>query len=358
MRHRPLGPAVTRTVACLDGLDPAYLDAAPTPAWDRIAAAGATGTCEGLVPTLTNVNNVGIATGRPPAETGIAGNSRHDGAGGETYTEADGSRVETHLARAAADGADAVVLVAKAKLEGLVGAGASYVASAESPPAALERAVGAAPDIYSGAASAWLLDAAAHLAATRAPDLLYVSTTDVVAHSHAPDEPAAREWVRALDDGLDALAGHGPLVAVADHGMNEKRRRVDLRGLVGPDATVVRPIRDRHTYHHRNLGGAAYVHAAPDGDDGGLDRDRLRAVDGVERVLGPAAAADRFALPPDRVGEALVLGDRETVFGPVADGTADAVELRSHGSVHERTVPYLSSTGATLAESRRAFDAL
>ncbi|MFB6302226.1 MAG: alkaline phosphatase family protein [Haloferacaceae archaeon] len=347
---------MTRTVACLDGFDPAYLDATDTPAWDALADEGRAGTCEGLVPSLTNVNNVGIVTGAFPETHGITGNSYYDRERDETvYMEAaEYLRCDTRLERAAAGGADVAALVTKEKLERMVGRGVDYVASAESPPAALEQAVGTAPGIYSGDASAWLFDAAVHLAETRGPDVLYVSTTDVVPHKHGPDERAAAEWVRALDAGLGDLREHGPVVATADHGMREKTHRVDLDALLaerGVAAEVVRLIRDRHTYHHRNLGGAAYVYTD-------ADASWLTDVAGVEAVLPSAAAAERYRLPEDRIGDYLVLGTPDAVFGPI-EGTeaADTVSLRSHGSHHERTVPYVASTGTRMAHNVDAFDA-
>ncbi|MFB6160251.1 MAG: alkaline phosphatase family protein [Haloferacaceae archaeon] len=351
---------MTRTIACLDGFDPAYLDATDTPAWDDLAAEGVAGTCEGLVPSLTNVNNVGIVTGAFPDGNGITGNTFYDRERGERVYMEDPSflRCETRLARAAGEGADVVALVCKEKLRRMVGQGDGVeAASAEEPPADLVDAVGEAPDIYSGEASAWLFDAAVHVAETRAPDVLYVSTTDVVPHKHAPGSDAAEEWVRALDSGLGRLREHGHVVATADHGMNEKTRRVDLAAVLddaGVESEVVRLIRDRHTYHHRNLGGAAYVYA----DDADGARAAMADLPGVDEVLGAEAAADRFRLPLDRIGDLLVLGDPATAFGPI-DGpeTVDSVSLRSHGAHHERRVPYVASTGAEMEYNNDAFDA-
>ncbi|MFB6109120.1 MAG: alkaline phosphatase family protein [Haloplanus sp.] len=351
---------MTRIVVCLDGFDPAYLDAADTPAWDAIAEEGATGTCEAVVPSLTNVNNVSIVTASFPATHGITGNTYFDREAGEmVYMESpDYLRAETRLQRASETGETVAALVAKKKLRRMVGRGCDFAASAEEPPAELTDAVGEAPGIYSGEASAWLMDAAVHVLETVDPDLLYVSTTDVVPHKHAPGEDAADEWVAAMDAGLGRLRAYGDVVATADHGMNEKTHRVDLDALLaaeGYDATVVRLIRDKHTYHHQNLGGAAYVYLD---DATAADVSWLADVDGVELVLSRADAADRFDLPTDRIGDAMVVGTPESVFGPI-DGaaTSDTVSLRSHGSHHEREVPYVASVDCSLASNTEAFDA-
>ena len=348
----------TRVVVCLDGLDPAYLAAADTPGWDEIAEEGSSGECECAMPSLTNVNNVSIVTGSYPADHGITGNTYYDDSGELVYMEdPEFVRRETRLQAYAEAGETVAALVAKDKLRRMVGRGCDFAASAEDPPGQLVDAVGPAPDIYSGEASPWLLDAALHVLDEMDPDVLYVSTTDVVPHKHAPGEETAKRWVRLLDTGLAALHGRGvDLVATADHGMNHKSVRIDLDALFereGVDATVVRLIRDKHTYHHQNLGGAAYVYLHED-----ADVDWLADVDGVDEVLSREAAADRFRLAPNRIGDHMVLGDADSVFGPVEDGVRDAVDLRTHGSCYERTVPFVSTRDVDLAANLEAFAAL
>jgi hypothetical protein len=122
----------------------------------------------------------------------------------------------------------------------------------------------------------------------------------------------------------------------------------------GVAAETVRCIRDRHVYHHQNLGGAAYVYA----DDPAAARTALEGAPGTE-VVDRATACDRFRLDPERVGDLLLLGDERTVFGPIeGDARVDEVDLRSHGSVHERRVPYLASTGERVEESIEIFSAV
>ena len=349
---------MTRTVACLDGLDPDYLAATATPEWDTIAEEGATGVCDGLVPSLTNVNNVGIVTGRHPTKTGVTANTFLDDGDRGYVEDARFLRCWTVLAETADEGADVIALVAKEKLRRLVGDGGVVAASAQEPPRWLTDLVGDPPGIYSGDASAWLLDAAVAVADARDPDVLYVSTTDVVPHKHAPGTDAADAWVAALSDGLGRLREFGPVAAVADHGMNHKDRRVDVAALLA-DAAVpaetVRCIRDRHVYHHQNLGGAAYVYT----DDPAAATEALEDAPGTE-VVDRATACDRFRLDPERTGDLLVLGDERTVFGPINEGDdrVDRVNLRSHGSIHERDVPFLASTGEEVAESVEIFAAV
>lgn len=352
---------MTDVVVCVDGLDPAYLDESPTPRWDEIADRGAEGTCEGVVPSLTNVNNVSIVTASFPDSHGITGNTFYDRERDELVYMEDPKflRTSTVLEERAAAGETVAALVAKEKLERMVGRGCDVIASAESPPEWLTDAVGDAPDIYSGAASRWLLAAATHVIDEVDPDLLYVSTTDVVPHKHAPGTPPATEWVTDVDAGIGRLADRAEtLVATADHGMNHKTTCLDVEAMLaeaGYPAEVIRLIRDKHTYHHQNLGGAAYVYLHEH------DVDAIRWLadrDGIDAVLAAPTAAARFGLPTDRIGDAMLIGAPDAVFGPVEGATRESVDLRSHGSTHERRVPYLATAPVTLESNTDAFAVL
>ena len=80
--YRPGGPPVVGI--CLDGCDPAYLDAARAemPNLRALAENGSAGTVETVVPSFTNPNNVAIVTGVPAAGNGICGNYYFDAANG------------------------------------------------------------------------------------------------------------------------------------------------------------------------------------------------------------------------------------------------------------------------------------
>ena len=353
---------MTRVIVCCDGLDPEYLSATDTPGWDTIADTGRAGECDGVVPSVTNVNNVSIVTGSYPETHGITTNTYYDRDRDERVYMEDPSfiRCPTKLELAAERDEAVGALVAKDKLKRMVGQGCEIAASAEDPPAWLEDAVGEAPDIYSGEASPWLLDAGVHVLETRDLDWLYVSTTDVIPHKFGPTAERAMEWVAELDSGLAALAERASdIVATADHGMNDKSHAIDPERLLsnaGIDATVIRLIRDKHVYHHQNLGGAAYVYV----HDGQIEEaaDRLDETDGIELVLDREAAVDRFRLPPDRIGDLMLLGEEDAVFGPLDEGVHDEVSLRSHGSHHERRVPYTCSRDVDLEANIDAFGAL
>lgn len=353
---------MTRIVVCCDGLDPRYLDTIRTPNWDTIASSGTSGICSAVVPSLTNVNNVSIATSSFPNEHGITGNTYFDRETNQREYMENPSylRKPTRFTEFQQSNEESIALVAKEKLEQMVGQGCVATASAENPPEWLSSAVGDPPGIYSGKASSWLLNAAVWVAEHKSPDWLYVSTTDVIPHKHAPDEEEARTWLTTLDEGLGRLNELADgFLATADHGMRDKTLAIDVEALLAEsdiDSVVIRLIRDKHVYHHQNLGGAAYVYL---NDDELLEAiDLLQSTDGIEMVLRRGEAVDKFSLPPDRIGDLMVLGTEESVFGPVDEGIQESVELRSHGSHHEQTVPFVCSNDTSISNNSEAFSAL
>ena len=71
-------PARAVVGICIDGCADEYLDASLAdgrmPNLARLVSAGYRGMARGALPSFTNVNNAAIATGCPPAVTGISGN--------------------------------------------------------------------------------------------------------------------------------------------------------------------------------------------------------------------------------------------------------------------------------------------
>ena len=68
--------------------------------------------------------------------------------------------------------------------------------------------------MYSGDLSLYVLDAGIRLVEQGRARLLYLSLSDYVQHGHAPGEPEALEFHRALDDRLARLEELGCVVAV------------------------------------------------------------------------------------------------------------------------------------------------
>ena len=188
-------------------------------------------------------------------------------------------------------------------------------------------------------------------------DIVYISTTDFAMHTYAPDEPESQQHISILDDAIGELVDAHPdvtLLLTADHGMNPKRRMVDLAYAlaakeIGAEAVPI--IKDRYVVHHNNLGGCMFMYlhsrdASRTDEAAGI----LRETPGVERVYSRKEAADELRLNYDRIGDLVVTGDIDTVFGPKEledswDDTGAGHGLRSHASAHEQDVPIIGYNG-------------
>ena len=113
--------------------------------------------------------------------------------------------------------------------------------------------------------------------------------------------------------------------------------------------------------HHGALGSFALVYLAA-GDQQRVAA-RIAALPGIETVLTRADAARQFELPPDRIGDLVVVSRLDTVIGTSRsrhDLSGLDVPLRSHGGASEQKVPLLvnRSIGNQPAGRRwRNFDA-
>jgi phosphonoacetate hydrolase len=364
-----LAPSRPVLAVCADGWDPDYVDdALERGLMPRLAEALAGGGRYLLgaaqVPTFTNPNNVAIVTGVPAARNGIAGNHFRDEAGREIQvTDPSFLRAGTIHGAALQAGVRALCVTAKEKLRRLLAYGGVPAFSAE---AAHEQAlpdgtplvevVGRPnPGIYDWELSPYTIDLALAVAGRLGSELVYASLTDFVQHAAAPGESLADGFYRAIDGALGRALDAGFVVGLAaDHGMRAKSapdgtpnvRYLDeaLAAAGVSSAHTVCPITDPYVAHHAALGSLAWVHLD---DLDQLDRARgaLASLPGVEGVLDRAAAAACFDLPPDRIGDLVVLADARTVLGKsraAHDLSAlNGHSLRSHGGLHERIVPII-----------------
>jgi phosphonoacetate hydrolase len=176
--------------------------------------------------------------------------------------------------------------------------------------------------------------------------VIYVHTTDYPMHMWAPDREESREHLRRLDALIGEAAEAAPDAAfflTADHGMNYKKRCWDLDKALGARGSQVRfalsAEKDRYVKHHRTFGGTAYVWLNAPADAPEV-AERILQLDGIESVMTREEAARAFDLMPERIGELVVTGDRETVFGELnTDLEQLEASYRSHGSLHESDVP-------------------
>jgi phosphonoacetate hydrolase len=178
---------------------------------------------------------------------------------------------------------------------------------------------------------------------------VYISTTDYAMHSFAPDAKEAREHMTIVDDAIGRLVENHPeatVLVTADHGMSAKKRMVDLKTALdryGIRAKPVPIIKDRHVVHHSNLGGSIFVYL--ESANIGEALKVLRGTSGVEEAVSREEAAERLRLHHGRIGDILVAGEKDVVFGDPAEVSMPP-SLRSHGSYHERRVPLIGYNGA------------
>jgi phosphonoacetate hydrolase len=375
--HWPKEPLV---VICCDGSEPAYMEQAMAdglmPNLKAIIAKGENKRGLSAMPSFTNPNNLSIVTGRPPAVHGISGNYLIDPATGQETMMNDPKwlRAPTIFAEFQKAGAKLCVVTAKDKLRLLLGHGLKFDGSAicfsseKADKATLKdngiedicAFVGKpVPEVYSGDLSEFVFAAGVKLLKRDKPDLMYLSTTDYIQHKFAPGSAGANTFYKMMDGYLGELDRLGAaIVMVADHGMKNKHKadgKPDVLYLqdaldeaYGAGKTkVILPITDPYVVHHGALGSFATVYLYDEAPD---DVARvISKMDGIDVVYGKAEGCRVFELPPDRVGDLIVISggkQHSKVLGTSQskhDLSGLDAPLRSHGGLSEQEVPFITN---------------
>lgn len=370
-------PGVPVVVVCIDGCEFDYITeavaAGVAPWFASVLADGTAHRADAVVPTFTNPNNLSIVTGVAPSVHGICGNFFYDREADAEVMMNDPKylRCGTLLAALAGAGAKVAVVTAKDKLRALLGHGLDGICfSAERADTVtlaangIDDALGltgmALPSVYSAELSEFVFAAGAALMERDRPDVMYLSTTDYVQHKEAPGTPAANAFYAMIDRYMARIAAAGAVIGItADHGMNAKfdaSGRPDviylqdvLDARLGPGlARVILPITDPYVVHHGALGSFAtvYLDASVDAASAAA---LVASLPGIERSLGRDAACERFELPPDRMGDLVVVSSRHVVIGTSEsrhDLSGLDAPLRSHGGLSEQEVPLLVNRAA------------
>ncbi len=349
---------------CVDGFGPAYLDQSDMPNLKQLIRSGTYVEGEGVIPSVTNVNNTSIVTESFPVDHGITGNYYYDRATGTgTFMESEEFLLRpTIFDRAKSQGIKTGFVTSKEKLM-FLSRSADLAVAAEQPTRAMIDGIGPQHDVYSPDINYWSFRAARHFLNEGECQLVYLVTTDYMMHTYPPDDERSLEHLHTLDHMLgDMLADHNNLEVylTADHGMSAKNLAIDVGGLLasgGIESEVVPIIRDRYVVHHQNLGGAGYVYL--ENVDQLQDAYALLSeTSGVEEIFRRSEAAREFNLYADRIGDIFLLGEQNVVFGDLGGPLEDKVNIRSHGSRHEATVPILAYGGQNTDPSayRRSMD--
>ena len=338
-------------VVMCDGFGLDYLDQSHMPVLAQWREKGLFQRVKDAMPSVTNTNNASICCGVLADQHGITGNSYfNELTGREEYMEtADLLLSPTLFQRAKKQGVKSALLSSKKKTTTLLSAGADIILSAETPTQDWVQRLGPAPDIYSREINFWLLTAAIDLLKNR-HDLgcMYVHTTDYPMHTWPAEAKESKEHLAKLDQLLGEAAATAPDAAfllTADHGMNHKTLCWDLEKACSRRGTPIRIAisveRDKYPKHHRGHGGVAWIYCKRPQDIDSVAK-TVSSLKGVEAILTRSEASKRYHLMPSRIGDLIVLGDRDTVFGQLETESAPLPpEYRTHGSLHEMDVPLI-----------------
>ena len=382
-------------VICLDGCEPEYLDVAISeglmPNLKRIRSEGTDALAHSVIPSFTNPNNMSIATGRPPSVHGICGNFLFDPETGEEVMMNDVRflRAPTLFSKYYEGGSRVAVVTAKDKLRALLGAGLNFdedraiCFSSEKADVATKVDNGIhnasewlgrpVPEVYSAELSEFVFAAGVKILKEWSPDVMYLSTTDYIQHKFAPHQQGAKDFYAMTDKYIGELDAMGvALVVTADHGMKPKHDAIGEPSVVyvqdlldqwlgQGSARVILPITDPYVVHHGALGSFATAYLPEDVDRNEIIS-KLSNTDGILLVIDKAAAVQRFDLPPDRIGDIVMISTENMTLGTSVDRhDLEALKepLRSHGGLTEQEVPFIVNRKINLprAPELRNFDA-
>jgi len=347
-------------ILMIDGFGTDYYRSCTLPNLNRLEKEGGFRSVKSLMPTVTNANNASICTGVFPEVHGITGNSFLDPLSRkEEFMENDSLVLSpTIFELAGAEGIRSKLFSSKKKTTELLKRGTSEAVSPETANAEWIGRIGQPPPIYSREVNYWLLDAALYsMEHDKEIGLFYIHTTDYPMHTWAPEREESIQHLQQLDAYIGKIIQALPdaaIVITADHSVHHKTRCWDLQKALKARGLEIEmalsPERDKYVRHHRGFGGASYVYLKQ-ASDARAARKLLGELTGVDEVLDKKQAVDRFHLMADRIGDLMVLGDLNTVFGDLDQEQENLpADYRSHGSLYEAEVPLFSrnldTTGA------------
>ena len=383
-------PRKPLAVVCIDGGDPEYIQTGLRdgiiPNIARFMNEGFYQVAQGSMPSFTCPNNMSIVTGTEPEIHGISGNFFLDPETQEpvVMTGPELLRSRSIMSELSREGARVVSITAKDKLRKQLqkdmdlSRGSVSFSSQNADHCTMEENgienvlefVGQPlPDMYSAELSLFVLDAGIKLLEEQKPDLLYLSLTDFIQHAHAPGSEEANDFYIEMDRRFGILQELGALVALtADHGMGDKSDEngepnvIWLQDILDQNSgagtcRVICPITDAFVGHHGALGGFVRIYLEKK-----VDRNKVyeivQGIEGVEKVWTAENVAKELEQPLDREGDLAVVADKRTVIGgSEKDHDLSALKgkrLRTHGSLHEASVPFILSEPLNDKYSNRA----
>jgi phosphonoacetate hydrolase len=185
-------------IGMLDGFGISYLEGTELPVIkNKLIKKGLFKKVSGCYPSVTNVNNVGIATGSWPVDHGIIANSYFNRKNGnpEYMNDKNLIKVDSVFIEGKKRNKKVAILSSKKKSTELFGDSVDIAITAENPPKDLVEAIGEPAHIYSSEVNDWLWQAAIYLLKNdKSIDLIYVHITDYPMHRWAPEEIGCKTW--------------------------------------------------------------------------------------------------------------------------------------------------------------------
>lgn len=322
-------------VCLIDGMGLDYIAQSEMPNLKQLMRQGTFRAGQGMMPSLTNVNNASLATGTYPELHGITANTFFDPALGRIVEMSDTRYLlaPTLFEKARSRGWKTAFVGAKDKIRSLIGVRADVAICAEKQGVPM----------YEAENSYWVFEQGRE--ALKKTDFLYLTTTDYMMHTYPAEDERSREHLKRIDEILGQVLNDHPgleLYLCADHGMNAKTLGLDpvkILAARGIRARGAAAIADKHKVHHNDLGGSIYLDLEKSGDIAAA-REILSQEPGIDEVLLRNDAARRFRLKADRTGDLYVLAGKHAALGDLKTAREE-IRIRTHGSLHETTIPLL-----------------
>ena len=334
---------------CIDGWDYEYLDYHKME-FISLKKESFAKHVKGMMPSVTNVNNLSIISGDYPSKHEICSNYKYSkNLNQGTYVE-DNKFVKSRTIFDICNEKNltSILATSKNKLKTLLinnnlKNNLSY--STENAEEFLIKRFGDAPSIYTLNANSWTISTASTLIYEKSPDFAYISLTDYPMHKFKPESSESLEHLKLIDDSICELINKNPgyqIFVTADHGMSDKTKLINVENELHKyniHSMAIPIIKDKHEIHHSNLGGSIYVYI---NDLSNLNESKkvLKSIDGIEDVLIKSEAVQKFNLNSTAIGDLMVLGEKEVVFGS-SDISSIPNDLRSHASTYETKIPLI-----------------
>jgi phosphonoacetate hydrolase len=342
-------PAQKVIIIMMDGFGEEYYRNSKMPSLNFIEKHGLFKVVNSLMPSVTNVNNTSICTGELPEKHGITGNSFYNSVTGTEEFMEDSSLVlsPTIFEKAGKKGIRSALFSSKKKTITLLSRGTTMAVSPETASSEWISRIGEPPSIYSCEVNYWLMKAVLYtMDHDSSINLYYIHTTDYPMHTWSPTDRESKEHLNKIDSFLALIMKAEPgamILITADHTVKHKNLCLDIeKACINrkmPVKIAISAERDKYVKQHRGFGGISYVYLNAQNDLPKIKK-LITGLKGVEEVLTREEAAKKFHLMSGRIGDLVVLGDENTVFGNLdTEYETLPANYRTHGSIHEAIVP-------------------